>query len=65
MKRLGEFGKIQSGAIPQTADTPNLVEVMTCRGGCIAGPSVIAGPKAALAQLEKYALKGAPVGDAS
>jgi [FeFe] hydrogenase (group B1/B3) len=65
MKRLGEFGKIQSGALPQTQDTPNLVEVMTCRGGCIAGPSVIAGPKAALAQLEKYALKGAPVEDAS
>lgn len=31
----------------------NLVEVMACTGGCIAGPSVIANPKVAAAQLRK------------
>ena len=30
----------------------NLVEVMACTGGCIAGPSVIANPKVAAAQLK-------------
>ena len=59
MKQLAAFGKIQSdtaaakdAAATAAADTPNLVEVMTCPGGCIAGPSVIVNPKAALKQLE-------------
>jgi iron only hydrogenase large subunit-like protein len=59
MKRLAEFGKIHSGALPHTDDTPNLIEVMACQGGCIAGPSVITNPKVALAQLAKYAEFGA------
>jgi [FeFe] hydrogenase (group B1/B3) len=58
MKKLAEFGKIRSGEIPRAPDTPNLIEVMSCQGGCIAGPSVITNPKTALAQLEKYAAKG-------
>jgi iron only hydrogenase large subunit-like protein len=64
MKRLAEFGKIHAGALPYTDSTPNLVEVMTCQGGCIAGPSVITNPKVALAQLSKYAENGAPVNGA-
>ena len=58
MKKLAEFGKIHSGAIPLAPDTPNLIEVMACQGGCIAGPSVVTNPKVALMQLGKYAEKG-------
>lgn len=36
----------------------NLLEVMACRGGCVAGPSVIANPKIALMQLRKVAESG-------
>ncbi|MCL2242330.1 MAG: monomeric [FeFe] hydrogenase [Chitinispirillia bacterium] len=61
MKRLAEFGKINAGELPQKDDTPNLIEVMSCQGGCIAGPSVVTNPKVALMQLGKYAEKGAPV----
>jgi [FeFe] hydrogenase (group B1/B3) len=55
MKELASYGKVQSGSLPQAEETPNLIEVMACEGGCIAGPSVIANGKAALARLEKYA----------
>jgi [FeFe] hydrogenase (group B1/B3) len=55
MKRLTELGKINAGKLPLANDTPNLIEVMACQGGCIAGPSVITNPKVALAQLTKYA----------
>ena len=61
MKRLAEFGKIKTGKLPYTAETPNLIEVMTCQGGCIAGPSVVTNPKVALTQLTKYADFGAKV----
>ena len=59
MKRLAEFGKINTGKLPCTESTPNLIEVMSCQGGCIAGPSVVTNPKVALAQLTKYAEFGA------
>ncbi|GHU03272.1 hypothetical protein FACS1894147_06910 [Spirochaetia bacterium] len=59
MKKLAEFGKIHCGALPHTPDTPNLIEVMACQGGCIAGPSVVTNPRVALMQLAKYAEKGA------
>ncbi len=36
-------------------NTGNLLEVMACQGGCVAGPSVIANPKVALVQLRKLA----------
>jgi iron only hydrogenase large subunit-like protein len=55
MAELARFGKIQAGKIPQAPDTPNLVEVMACEGGCIAGPQVICNLRAATAQLSKYA----------
>ncbi|MFQ3547188.1 MAG: monomeric [FeFe] hydrogenase [Termitinemataceae bacterium] len=35
--------------------TGNLLEVMACQGGCVAGPSVIANPKVATMQLKKLA----------
>jgi iron only hydrogenase large subunit-like protein len=54
MKRLAEYGKIRAGYAPLTPDTPNLVEVMACEGGCIAGPSVITNPKTAAVHLKKY-----------
>ncbi|HOQ93096.1 MAG TPA: monomeric [FeFe] hydrogenase [Treponemataceae bacterium] len=54
MKQLENYGKINSGEIPATEDTPNLIEVMSCEGGCIAGPSVITNPKVAAIQLKKY-----------
>ncbi len=58
MKMLMQFGKIQAGEVPATPETPNMVEVMSCEGGCIAGPSVIANPKIAANQLKKYVEAG-------
>jgi len=58
MKRLAEFGKINAGTLPCADDTPNLIEVMACQGGCIAGPCVITNTKVALSQLTKYAEAG-------
>lgn len=58
MKQLAFFGKIQSGAAAYTETTPNLVEVMSCEGGCIAGPSVISNPRIAAVQLKKYVESG-------
>jgi iron only hydrogenase large subunit-like protein len=55
MKKLAEYGKINGGELPAAADTPNLIEVMTCQGGCIGGPSVVTNPKVALGLLAKYA----------
>ncbi|MBQ8385805.1 MAG: 4Fe-4S binding protein [Spirochaetaceae bacterium] len=67
MKQLAHFGKMNAGAVPYTDQSPNLIEVMACEGGCIAGPSVITNPKVAAAQLKKYVAEGAvvPGGDSS
>jgi [FeFe] hydrogenase (group B1/B3) len=54
MKQLELYGKINEGKAPSTDETPNLIEVMACEGGCIAGPSVITNPKVAAIQLKKY-----------
>lgn len=35
MKQLKNFGKIQSGELPVQDDTPNLVEVMACKGDAL------------------------------
>ena len=58
MKQLQHFGKIQAGTLPYTDQTPNLVEVMSCEGGCIAGPSVISNPRIAANQLKRYVESG-------
>ena len=59
MKQLAQYGKIHSGEVPHTEDCPNLIEVMACEGGCIAGPSVITNPRVAAIQLKKYVEAGA------
>ncbi|MEI0447845.1 4Fe-4S dicluster domain-containing protein [Brachyspira intermedia] len=61
MKQLKGYGKVQSGETPVTDDTPNLVEVMACNGGCVGGPCVVKNPKAAAVQLQRYASTGAEV----
>lgn len=55
MKQLAAYGK---AAATQTETDANLIEVMACQGGCIAGPSVITNTKVALMQLKKYVEAG-------
>lgn len=55
MKQLAAFGKAAAAKVPADA---NLVEVMACAGGCIAGPAVITNPKVAAIQLKKYVESG-------
>ena len=45
-------------AIKGLDDNCNMLEVMCCEGGCIAGPGCIAMPKKASVILEKYAAEG-------
>lgn len=58
IKTLTNYGKIQAGIMKHSDDTPNLVEVMSCEGGCIAGPSVISNPRIAANQLKRYVESG-------
>ena len=58
VKQLQAWGKIVAGTAPVTADTPNLVEVMCCEGGCIAGPGIITKPQLGNGLLMKYANAG-------
>ena len=55
---VAAYGKIQTGESPITDETPNLIEVMACEGGCIAGPSVISNPRIAANQLKRYVESG-------
>lgn len=55
MKLLAMYGKNAAAGKPLDA---NLVEVMACQGGCIAGPSVITNPKVSAVQLKKYVESG-------
>ena len=59
MKMLNAYGLINSGKIPAKHDTPNLIEVMACEGGCIGGPSIRKNVKQAETQLDKYVSAGA------
>ena len=59
MKMLNAYGLINSGKIPSKPDTPNLIEVMACEGGCIGGPSIRKNIKQAEIQLNKYVSAGA------
>ena len=54
MKKLKMYGDIQAGKIKAGANAGNLVEVMSCEGGCIAGPFVINKVNLANMQLGKY-----------
>lgn len=51
MKQLASYGKVAAAGIPGDV---NLVEVMACTGGCIAGPLVITNQRVAAMQLKKY-----------
>ncbi len=63
MKTLANYGKINAGQVPAPADCPNLIEVMACEGGCIAGPAVIANPKLGNGLLTIYANAGSKPGE--
>lgn len=54
MKKLKHYGDINVGKAEPDETTGNLVEVMACEGGCIAGPCVITNPKKAEVLLKKY-----------
>lgn len=58
MKMLNAYGLINSGKISSKPDTPNLIEVMACEGGCIGGPSIRKNVKQAEIQLDKYVNAG-------
>lgn len=62
VKQIQNWGKMVKGEIPFSADAPNLVEVMCCEGGCIAGPGIIASPKLGTGLLMKYANAGSVPG---
>ena len=46
MAKLKMYGQINVGKIQPNDTTGNLVEVMSCEGGCISGPCVINQQKA-------------------
>ena len=54
MKKLKMYGDINAGKIEAGPDAGNLVEVMSCEGGCIAGPCVVTKTNVAAVQLKKY-----------
>uniref|UniRef100_UPI0025D4CC6F monomeric [FeFe] hydrogenase n=1 Tax=Treponema sp. TaxID=166 RepID=UPI0025D4CC6F len=58
MKTLNMYGMINSGKLAATENSPNLIEVMACEGGCIAGPCAIVDVKKAEIQLDKYVKSG-------
>lgn len=58
MAKLKMYGQINAGRLQPSSSTGNLVEVMACEGGCIAGPSVITNTKVASVLLDKYAKEG-------
>lgn len=58
MKLLSTYGQMNAGKVPMAPDTPNLIEVMACEGGCVAGPFVITNPKAGNGLLTLYANAG-------
>ena len=58
MAKLRMYGQINAGILEPSSSTGNLVEVMACEGGCIAGPAVITNPKVANVLLDKYVKEG-------
>ena len=58
MKKLRYYGDIQAGRIEAKEGDGNLVEVMSCEGGCIAGPCVVQKVNLANVQLDKYVKEG-------
>ena len=58
IKKLRYYGDIQAGLIEAKEGDGNLVEVMSCEGGCIAGPCVVQKVNLANVQLDKYVKEG-------
>lgn len=58
MARLAHFGDIYTGKVTKDENTPNLVEVMCCKGGCVAGPCAITNPQTAAVLLQRYVAGG-------
>lgn len=58
MAKLKMYGQINIGKKEADESTGNLVEVMACTGGCIAGPSVITNTKTASVLLDRYVKEG-------
>nr|WP_222864189.1 monomeric [FeFe] hydrogenase [Treponema sp. Marseille-Q3903] len=54
MNKLRHYGDIEAGRVKAGENDGNLVEVMSCCGGCIAGPCVISKINIANMQLDKY-----------
>lgn len=63
MKVLANYGKLNAQQEPLPDGTPNLIEVMCCEGGCIAGPAVVASPKLGTGLLALYANAGSKPGE--
>ena len=59
MKKLRYYGDIQAGRVEAKEGDGNLVEVMSCEGGCVAGPCVVQKVNLANVQLDKYVKEGA------
>lgn len=62
VRQLQAWGKMVAGKAPLAPDAPNLVEVMCCEGGCIAGPGIITNAKLGLGLLAKYVAGGSTPG---
>lgn len=58
MATLAMYGRINSGKMATPPNCANLIEVMACEGGCVAGPGVIVNPNVAMGQLNKYVADG-------
>ena len=58
MKKLKYYGEINAGRVQAKEGDGNLVEVMSCEGGCVAGPCVVQKLNLANVQLDKYVKEG-------
>ncbi len=58
IKTLQNYGKIFKGEVEAPADCPNIIEVMACEGGCIAGPGIVTNAKMGNGLLTMYANAG-------
>ena len=46
---------------PKGKNPGNLIEMMTCEGGCIAGAGVVCSAKKTVKDVEKFAAQAAPI----
>ena len=52
LKKFAKDGACSSG---------NLIEVMSCEGGCVGGPSTFCMPRNAVKQIKEYVEKGSDI----